>query len=110
MTNESIEVTRLNWGRGDLSGTTDTSWIKLIEMPNAELLILQLDMGPETEACFGSYDYEHSIRIAGADRTQFTALLLSLAFDGTAPCSWDDLKRHCLDWSVPFKESEGSVS
>ena len=110
MKDEGIEVTKLNWGSGHLSGPTETSWVKLIEQPNARLMIVQQDMGPETQACFGSYEFEHSIRIAGTDRTQLTAVLLSLAFDDTAACSWEDLKRHCLDWSIPFQESERSIS
>lgn len=105
MKDDGIEVTSLNWGSGHLSGPTDNSRIKLIELPNADLLIVQQDMGPETEGSFGSYDYEHSIQIANSDRAQLTAMLMSLAFNGTDPCNWDHLKRHCLDWSIEFEET-----
>lgn len=110
MRDDGIEVSRLNWGTGNPSGTTDASLIKLIDLPNADLLIVQQDMGPETQACYGSFDYEHSLQIAFVDRAQFTAMLLSIAFEGTSPCGWEDLKSHCHNWSVPFRENGKATS
>lgn len=110
MSGDGIEVARLNWGPGHLSGPTDTSWFKLIELPNGDLSIIRYDMGPETEACFGHYDFEQSISIAAADRAQFTAMRLAHFFDGAAPLNWDEFLAACKDWSVPFGESERAVT
>lgn len=108
MKDNGIEVACVRWGQS--TGLTDTSWIKLIELPNGDLLIIQHDMGPVTLASFDNYDFEHSLLIAAADRAQFTAMLLALAIDGTAPCSWDDLKQQCTDWNVPVKEGGRTMS
>lgn len=108
MKDNGIEVACVRWGQS--TGITDTSWIKLIELPNSDLLIVQHDMGPVTLASFDSHDFEHTLLIASADRAQFTAMLLALAIDGTAPCGWDDLKRHCAEWAVPLNEGGRTMS
>lgn len=108
MKDNAIEVACVRWGQS--TGVTDTSWIRLIELPRGDFLIVQHDMGPVTLASFDSYDFEHSLLIAAADRAQFTAMLLALAIDGTAPCSLEDLMQHCADWSVPINKGGRTIS
>jgi hypothetical protein len=108
MKDNGIEVACVHWGQA--TGVTDTSWIKLIELPNGDLLIVRHDMGPVTLASFDSYDFEHSLLITSADRAQFTAMLLSHVLEGDGPLSWDQLQKKFEDWSVPFTKSERAIT
>lgn len=110
MSDTSIEVARFGWGPADLTGTTDTSAFTLTETPNGDLMIARQDMGPETEKCFGAYDFEQSVGIAADDRALFVAMLLAHAIEGEGPLNWDQLQDLCKEWDVPFSASERSIS
>jgi hypothetical protein len=109
MSDTSIEVARFRWGPADLSGTTDASEFKLLEQPHGDLMIVRQDMGPETERCFGAYDYEQSMSIAADNRALFVAMLLAHAVEGEGPLHWDQLQDLCTEWDVPFSASERAI-
>lgn len=109
MSDTSIEVARFRWGPADLAGTTDASEFKLLEKPNGDLIIIRQDMGPETEKCFGAYDFEQSMSIAKDDKTLFVAMLLAHTLGGEGPLNWDQLQDLSKDWDVPFSASERSI-
>jgi len=109
MTDSAIEVAQFKWRHGDLSGTTDASEFKLTEGSNGDLTIIRQDMGPETQKCFGAYDFEQSISIAADDRALFLAMLLAHALEGEGPLNWEQLQDHCKAWDVPFSASERAI-
>lgn len=109
MSDTSIEVAQFRWGPADLSGTTDTSDFTLIEKPKGDLIIARQDMGPETEKCFGAYDFEQSMSIAAGDRTLFVAMLLAHAVGGEGPLNLEQLQELCKEWNIPFSASERAL-
>lgn len=111
MKNDGIEVATVRWDMpGSVRESTDTAWTSITELPNADLLIVQLGMGPSTQETYGSYDYELSIHIARPDRVQFVAMLLCIAFENEGTLfDLEDLKLRCFEWNVPFTEAERAI-
>ena len=108
---EDIEVAQFSWGtNGNPSQTTDTSWIRFAELPNADLLIIQHDAGSSTLDCYDSYDYHHFVHIVHADRVQLIIMLMFISFgsEGTL-LDIEDLKRRCSKWEVPFTEGGRAI-
>ena len=95
---------------GSVGEATDTAWISIAELPNADLLIVQQGMGPSTQETYGSYDYKLSIHIARPDRVQFVAMLLSITFENEATLfDLEDLKLRYFEWNVTFIEAERAI-
>ena len=108
---DDIEVAQFSWGmNGNPSQTTDTSWIRFAELPNADLLIIQHDVGSSTLDCYDSYDYQHFVHIAHTERFQFMILLMHIAFGSEgALVDIEDLKLRCAVWEVPFTEGGRAI-
>ena len=104
MRDDGIELSGFSWGRADLSGPTDRSELKLIELPNGDYLIVQTDSGPETEKLSGSYDYERTLQISSSETAVFTARVLAKLIDGSEPCLIEDLEDLLDDWAIKHKK------
>ena len=111
MKNDGVDVAEFRWGdSGDPSEATDTSWISFNELPNADLLIMQLDVGPSTKEGYDSLDYEHWVHITNPHRSQFMILLMHIAFGSEgALVDIEDLKLRCAVWEVPFTEGGRAI-
>ena len=111
MRDESIEVAQFSWGgSGNPSQTIDTSWISFTELPNADLSILQHDVGSSTLECYDSYDHEHWVHITNLHLSQFMILLMHITFGREgALVDIEDLKVRCAVWGVPFTEGERAI-
>ena len=103
-----IPVTSFHWG-AEHDRITEHTWISLIVAPSGTMRLLGYDMGPETRAMTGEYDYGYWLDIAADDVPDFMARVLELAMTGSN-ATFDELRAACDNHGIPYTEGAAPYS
>lgn len=103
-----FEIAHFHWGRGDVQGSTDSTWIYLIPQVDGGVRLLGYDLGPETLENHGEHDWGYWIDIGSDDLQACIAMLLSIVFEAPEYVpNFDELRSYLKEWEIDFTEGDG---